>query len=156
LESWEAAPFFQALPKPDSFLATQNEAAVDAVPAMSHSMKSNFVIALTALACLALLYFIYSLLWFVFVGRRKQQHRVNIFTGLGFAAVVVATGLWFLVASAVFESAFALERIVLVASVGLCVFAMVMARSGSIRTALPIMVVALVVALNSIGAVYAQ
>jgi len=123
---------------------------------MSHSMKSAFAIALTVLACLVLLYFFNGFVWFVLVGRRKQQHRANVFTGFGFAAVAVATSLWLLVASAVFESAFALERLALFASVGLCIIAMVMARFGSIRTAVPIMAGALVVALNSIGTAYAQ
>lgn len=123
---------------------------------MSYSMKSTFAMAVTALACLLLLYFVYSLLRFVLAGRHNQQHRANLFTGVGFAAVTLAAGLWALVASAIFQSAFLLERVVLFTSVGLCVVAMIVARFGSVRTAVPIMAGALIVALNSIGTVYAQ
>jgi hypothetical protein len=103
-----------------------------------------------------LLYFIYGFLWFVLVGRRKGQQWTNLFTGLGFSAVMIATGLWALVAGAVFQGTFALERLLLFMSVGLCMTAVVVARLGSRRAILPIVTGALLIALNSIGAVYAR
>jgi hypothetical protein len=123
---------------------------------MSHGMKSILAIGITALACIVLLYFVYSLFWFILVGRRREQHRVNVFTSVGFLAVLAAVGLWFLALASFGSSSYAFERVVLFTSVGLCFGAIVLARFGSLRTAVAIVTAALVVALNAIGTVLMQ
>ena len=123
---------------------------------MSYTMKSVLALVVTGGACLILLYFIYSFFWFVSIGRRGQKHRANVITSLGFIAVLIAIGLW-LFASVFFGSwSFAFERLVLFASIGLCLAAIIVARFGSPRTSVPIVTAAVVVALNSIGTIYMQ
>jgi predicted aspartyl protease len=123
---------------------------------MSHTMKSILAISITTVAGIVLLYFVYSLCWFILVGRRRQQHRANMFTSAGFLAVLAAVGLWFFGLASFGSSSYAFERAVLFISVGLCLAAIVVARFGSLRTSIPIVTAALVVALNAIGTVFMQ
>ena len=81
---------------------------------------------------------------------------MNVFTGIGFASVIVAIGLSSLVASARFQTAYALERAALFTTIGLCVVAILVARVGSVRTAVPIVVSAAIVAMNAIGTLFSQ
>jgi hypothetical protein len=123
---------------------------------MSGAMKSNFAIIVATMAYIVLLYFLYSFFWFIFVGRRKQQHRANVLTSIGFLAVLGAVGLWFFGLVSFGSSSYALERIILFISVGLCLAAIVTARFGTRRTSVPIITGALVVALNAIGTALMQ
>lgn len=111
-------------------------------------MKPSLAISLTGLACLMLFYFVYGLVWFVLV-RRQQGRREKVFAGIGFLAVMLAMAL-----SVVLPERFALRRLVLFTNVGSCVTAIVVAKFGSRRTALPIVAGAFVVALNAVGTLY--
>ena len=123
---------------------------------MSHTMKSIFAISTTTVGCIVLSYFMYCLIWFIFVGRHKQQHQMNVFTSVGFLSVLAAVGLWFVGLISFGSSSYAFERIVLFTSVGFCLAAIVAARFGSLRTSVPIVAAALIVALNAIGTVFMQ
>jgi vacuolar-type H+-ATPase subunit I/STV1 len=152
-EACENDKTFCVSEKGDKDQATdQTKAAGTREEGGSIAMRMALAIGVTALMFAALAYFLYGLVWFLVVGRKKQQPRANHATAFGFLAVAVAFGLWF-VGLAFFGSPgwHSKLRLLLLASLGLCVAAMGAARAGERRTAIPIIAAALVVALNWIG-----
>jgi hypothetical protein len=123
---------------------------------MNHGAKSILAIGITIIAVVVLSYFVYSFIWFVLSGRRKENPRTNTLTMVGFLAVMIAVGLCFFASASFGSRGYGFERLVLFTSVGLCIVAIAIARFGSSRTIVPIVTAALVVALNAIGAALMQ
>jgi hypothetical protein len=114
-------------------------------------MKSIFALGLTAVAILVLFVFVCSAFWFVFVGRHKQSHRANVFTGFGFGAVFFAIGMYVLCETLFGTISYGVRLLVLFMSMILCLLAMLVATKGTRQTAIPIIAAAGMVALNAIG-----
>ncbi len=121
---------------------------------MHFEVKSILAICLAAVALIIFLYFMYNLFWFIFIGRLQQQHRSNIFTGVGFLSVLLAIGFWLFVETLGGSAGHQFERLILFVSIGLCTIAIAVAKFGNARITASIISAALVVALNAIGTMF--
>lgn len=118
-------------------------------------MSAALGVAISALTLGILGYFAYSLTWFLFVGRREESQRRVAVTSLGYVAVLLSAGLWFW---GLGRFAFDVDwywkaRLLVWIGVTLCVVAIVAAHFYPRRASLPILLAALVVALNWIGSI---
>lgn len=103
----------------------------------------------------ALTYFIGSLLWFAFVGRRQEERKSAIFASLGYALVLASAILWVLALNRLVGDTdwYVKEHLLLWFGVSLCVLALVASWFSRRRNALPISIAGCIVALNWIGTV---
>jgi hypothetical protein len=101
------------------------------------------------------LYFAYSLVRFAVVGRRIEASRTNALTVSAFVAVIASVALWFWALHRFVNDPnwYFKERLVMRTGVALCVIAILLARFAARRTSIPVIVGALLVALNWIGSI---
>jgi hypothetical protein len=121
-------------------------------------MKHIIGLTIVALSLSLAAYFLYSFIWFVFVGHRAEKPITTAVTSFGYLAVISSGALWLLGAKLFADGPrwYAHERLLLWTCVALCVAAIAAARFSARRTPLPIAAAAGIVALNWIGSVLWQ
>jgi len=101
------------------------------------------------------LYFIFSLVRFVFIGRRSEGPMTNTLTASAFVAVITSAGLWFWALHRFVNDPdwYFKERLTMGVGVTLCVIALALSRFAAGRTSVSIWAGALIVAPNWIGSI---
>lgn len=120
-------------------------------------MTVKFIIgySILVLSWAIFLYFAYSLFRFVVVGRKAEGSRTNAVTASAFISVLVSSGLWYWALHRFVDDPnwYFKERLVMGIGVGLCVIAILLSRFTARRTSIPVVLGALVIALNWIGSI---
>jgi hypothetical protein len=118
-------------------------------------MKIVIGYSLLTISAGLLSYFVYSLIWFMFIGRRAETARGIALAWFGYLAVIASAGLW---ASAwlwgrnwLVSDPIRYTRLLIWVGVALCFAAIITARFCKQRIAIPILMAASIVALNWIG-----
>ena len=104
-----------------------------------------------------LLYFVYSLVWFLVVGRRAAGRTQVLVTILAYLAVLISVGIWLWPTEFPTDTSwYERERILMWVGVSLCVGVLGAVRFAARGTAIPLGATAFIVALNWIGSFQAH